>query len=229
MNLLNIERNKTENNKQYIYKVLKESIMNLALAPGETISEIEISEALNVSRTPVREAIVRLSEEKLINVFPQKGSVVSKINLNLVEEAIFLRKLCEKELYKIVCEDENADTLIKALEKNVLYQEMAVNYDEDFYEFFRLDNQFHLSIFDYYNKKNVWKSIKRLCTHYDRLRLLDSLEKMNLYENINQHKEIIEIFKNKDTDKINSLISRHLYNFKEVIDIFIKRHPDYFE
>lgn len=72
MNLLNIERNKTENNKQYIYKVLKESIMNLALAPGETISEIEISEALNVSRTPVREAIVRLSEEKLINVFPQK-------------------------------------------------------------------------------------------------------------------------------------------------------------
>lgn len=229
MNLLNNKKNKTENNKQYIYRVLKENIMNLILIPGENISESEICEELNVSRTPVREAIVRLSEEKLLNVFPQKGSRVSKINLNLVEEAIFLRELCEKELFKMVCEDENSSELIKALEKNVAYQNIAVNFDEDLYEFFRLDNQFHMIIFEHYNKKNVWQSIKRLCTHYDRLRLLDTLEKMNLQEIINQHMEIIEIFRNRDKEKIESLISKHLCNYKEVINIFIKKHPSYFE
>ena len=57
--------------------------------PGECISEVELGNQLNVSRTPVREAIVRLSEEKLIDVFPQKGSFVSKIDLNLVDEAVF--------------------------------------------------------------------------------------------------------------------------------------------
>lgn len=229
MKFLNAEKNKTENNKQYIYRILKESIMNLILVPGENISETEICEALNVSRTPVREAIVRLSEEKLLNVFPQKGSVVSKINLNLVEEAVFLRELCEKELYKMVCEDENTEELIKSLEKTLAYQNIAANFDEDLYEFFRLDNQFHMLIFEYYNKKNVWKSVKRLCTHYDRLRLLDTLEKMNLQEIINQHMEIIEIFREKKKDKTDALISKHLCNYKEVISIFRKKHPSYFE
>ena len=121
MKLQNIERYKTENNKQYIYRILKENIMNLVLPPGEAISEIEISEALNVSRTPVREAIVRLSEEKLIQVFPQKGSIVSKINLNLVEEAVFLRKICERQLFKMACEDEKSSSLVKELEKNKDY------------------------------------------------------------------------------------------------------------
>lgn len=229
MNLKNFDRKKTENNKQYIYRILKENIMNLTLIPGETVSEIEISEALNVSRTPVREAMVRLSEEKLINVFPQKGSVVSKINLNLVEEAVFLRKLCEEQLFRMACEDKNSEELIKALEKNVEYQKIAVEFEDNLHEFFRLDNQFHALIFEYYNKINVWKSIKRLCTHYDRLRLLDALEKMNLHEILHQHMEFVEILKKGDCKKIDALIGAHLCNYKEVIEIFIKRHPSYFE
>ena len=228
MNLLDSKKNKTENNKQYIYRILKESIMNLILMPGENISESEICEALNVSRTPVREAIVRLSEEKLLNVFPQKGSMVSKINLSLVEEAIFLRELCEKKLFKMVCEDENSSELIKALEKIAAYQNIAANFDEDLYEFFRLDNQFHMTIFDHYNKKNVWKSVKRLCTHYDRLRLIDALEVTNTPEVFNQHNLIIETIKNKQIEHVDNLISSHLSKFKDVINKYIEKYPEYF-
>lgn len=229
MYLLNDKRNKLENNKQYIYRVLKENIMNLILVPGENISESEICEALKVSRTPVREAIIRLSEEKLLKVFPQRGSMVARLNLGLVEEAIFLRELCEKQLFRIVCEDKNSSELIKTLEKNLAYQNIAVNFDDDLYEFFRLDNQFHELIFEYYDKKNVWKSVKKLSTHYDRLRLLDALEKMNVQEIIHQHTEIIEIFKNKEIQKIDFLISKHLSNYKNDMDFFRERHPSYFE
>lgn len=229
MRLQNLKKEKTENNKQYIYRVLKENIMNLFLSPGEQLNELEVSELLNVSRTPVREAFIKLSEEKLIKVFPQRGSQVSQIDLSLVEEAIFLRELCEKKLFKAVCEDENPEKLIKELEKNVAYQQIAVNFDQDLYKFFKLDNQFHQLIFEYYNKKNVWKSIKRLCTHYDRLRLLDTIEKKNIENVIHQHIELIEIFKTRDEIKINEFITNHLYNYKKTINIFLEKYPTFFK
>ena len=220
--------NKTENNRQYIYRVLKDNIMNLNLKPGENVSEIEISELLNVSRTPVREAFVRLSEEKLLNVFPQKGSVVSKIDLNLVEEAVFLRKLCEKEMLEIACKDIQSETLIKTLEKNIEYQKIIINFKEDLHKFFELDNQFHTIIFENYNKKNVWKAIKRLSTHYDRLRLIDALEKTNVENTLKQHIDIIKLISEKDIKKIDSLVTKHLLNFKNVINEYMEKYPEYF-
>lgn len=153
MELKNIERYKGESNRVYTYNVLKENIMQLNLKPGESISEVELSEALNVSRTPVREAIVKLEEKKLVAVFPQRGSFVSKINLSLVEEAIFLRELCEKKILEIACNDSNSEALINKLEKNIEYQKISINYNKNIYEFFELDNQFHTLIFNHYNKK----------------------------------------------------------------------------
>lgn len=222
-------KSKGENSKQYTYRVLKDNIMNLSLEPGATISEIEISQALNVSRTPVREAIVKLKEEKLINVFPQKGSIVSKMNLKLIEEAAFLREICDKEMLKIVCSRKNKDFLIKELRKNLEYQKIIVDYEEDSYEFFRLDNKFHEIIYEFCNKLNIWKAIKRLSTHYDRLRLFDVFEKMNLKEILAQHEKIIEILERGKFEYIDEIVMEHLFNFKEVLGIFIEKCPDYFE
>lgn len=228
MNLVNINKYKNENNRAYTYRVLKENIMRLNLKPGESISEVELSEALNVSRTPVREAIVKLSEEKLVDVFPQKGSFISKINLNLVEEAVFLREICEKKILEIACNDPTSDALINDLEKNIEYQKIVINFNRDLHEFFDLDNYFHTLIFDYYNKKNVWKVIQRLATHYDRLRLIDALEKINLENTVKQHLEIVELIREKKTRKVNSLVNKHLFNFKEVINKFMEKYPEYF-
>ncbi|MDO4588271.1 MAG: GntR family transcriptional regulator [Fusobacterium sp.] len=228
MNLININKFKNENNRAYTYRVLKENIMRLNLKPGESISEIELSEALKVSRTPVREAIVKLSEEKLVDVFPQKGSFVSKINLNLVEEAVFLREICEKKILEMACNDPSSDILINDLEKNIEYQKIVINFNRDLHEFFDLDNYFHTLIFDYYNKKNVWKVIQRLATHYDRLRLIDALEKINLENTVKQHLEIVELIRDKKSRKINSLVNKHLFNFKEVINKFMEKYPEYF-
>ena len=229
MNLVNISKHKNENNRAYTYRVLKENIMRLNLKPGESISEIELSEALDVSRTPVREAIVKLSEEKLVDVFPQRGSFVSKINLNLVEEAVFLRELCEKKILEIACKDPVSDSLITELEKNIEYQKIVVNFNRDLHEFFDLDNYFHTLIFDYYNKKNVWKSVKRLATHYDRLRLIDALEKFSATKTYEQHHDIIDIIKNKTTENIDNLISEHLSKFKHVINNYLDKYPEYFK
>ncbi|ELV05041.1 GntR family transcriptional regulator, partial [Brachyspira hampsonii] len=76
-----------EYNRIYVYRVLKENIMKLILKPGEKISELNIKKTFNVSRSPIREAIVRLVDEELIDVFPQKGTYVSLLDPNLIEDS----------------------------------------------------------------------------------------------------------------------------------------------
>lgn len=228
MKLENIEKKSKENTRQYIYRVLRDNIMNLNLKPGESIGEIELSKELNVSRTPLREAIVRLVEEKLIEVFPQKGSFVSKIDLNMVEEAIFVRETCEVRILQIACDSLDNEELIKKLEKNIEYQKIVLNFDEDLYEFFSLDNEFHYILFEHFNKKNSWKAIKRLSTHYDRLRLLDALEKINIEITLDQHKDIVEVIKQKKVSRVNMLMDEHLLNYKDVIKKYKEKYPDYF-
>ena len=93
-----------------------------------------------------------------------------------------------------------------------------------------MDNYFHTLIFDYYNKKNVWKNyLQRLATHYDRLRLIDALERINLENTVKQHLEIVNLgHKEKNSRKVNSLVNKHLFNFKEVINKFMEKYPEYF-
>ena len=116
MELIKINRQFGENTKHYIYRVLKMNIMTLNIKPGTGISEADIREFLKVSRTPIRESIVRLSEERLMDVYPQKGSFVSLIDLKIVEEAYFMRKILEKEVLKLATKNFS-EAAIKELEK----------------------------------------------------------------------------------------------------------------
>lgn len=229
MKLKNILKNTSENNRQYVYRILKENIMNLYLEPGESISEGEIGEHLNVSRTPIREAIVKLGEERLLNVYPQKGSYVSKIDLKLVTESLFMRKTLEKEVLTMAIEKGVSESLLKNLEKNLHFQKVLFKMEDDLHEFLYLDNEFHCIIFREYEMERVWETIKQFNTHYDRLRLLDALEKTNLEKALSQHEDIISILKEGRVEDIDTTITDHLSNFKKVISSLEEKYPTYFQ
>ena len=80
---------------QWVYQGLRSNSIKLHLQPAQRISENEVSEALGVSRTPVREAFIRLAEDGLIKITPQKRSLVSLIDLDQAEEARFIRLALE--------------------------------------------------------------------------------------------------------------------------------------
>src|ERR1700694_3488526 len=84
-----------------VYATLRESILDLRLRPGTPISENRICELAEVSRTPVREAIIRLAQEELISVFPQQGSFVAPIRLTKVVEASFVREALETSILRL--------------------------------------------------------------------------------------------------------------------------------
>ena len=92
-----------ENNNSYAYRAIKEGIISLGLLPGQLLSLGELTEALNVSSTPIKIAIWKLQQEHLVDVIPQVGSYVSRINLEFVEEAAYMWFDLEKEYLKSAC------------------------------------------------------------------------------------------------------------------------------
>ena len=152
------EKKHKETGKKYAYRVLKENIMSLELKPGELLSESDLSEKLSISRTPIREVIMKLKGEHLIEVKPQAGTYVSLIDKEMIDEAIFMRKLLEKGVLKEAC-IEFSEEMFMELEKNLFAQKLVLNKDGKESEFHNLDKEFHRLIFIGCNKINIWESI----------------------------------------------------------------------
>ncbi|MCQ6275660.1 GntR family transcriptional regulator [Bacillus sp. V3B] len=198
-----------ENNKDYSYRVIKDAIMYLELQPGQTISEIELAEALQISRTPIREVMAKLREEYLVEVFPQVGTYVSKIKSQLIEEAAFMRVTLEKEVLKESCESFPKEKLFE-LKRNIFLQEELLGQKGTERTFHKLDTDFHHIIFQGNNRENVWGAIIRLSTHYNRIRLLSEMKEHNLSDKIAQHKNIVKIIENKEVDQVEESVREHI-------------------
>ncbi|WP_455538938.1 GntR family transcriptional regulator [Terrisporobacter sp.] len=201
------ERYEKETAKEYAYRVLKDNIMSLELKPGEMLSEMELAEKLNLSRTPIREILMKLKSEHLIDVKPQSGTSVSLIDMRLVEEALFMRFAIEEKILKLACESF-PEKLLLELEKNLYAQEILANMEGGETEFHKLDNKFHEILFLGVNKVHVWESILSISTHYNRLRLLTQ-KTDSKHEVVNQHKNFLQVIKNKDVNKVDEFMNFH--------------------
>jgi DNA-binding GntR family transcriptional regulator len=203
-----VSRKKNENEKGYAYRILKNSIMSLELKPGEALSETELSKKLNSSRTPIREALSKLKEEYLIEVKPQIGTYVSLIDMNLVRQALFMRHCIEKEALLLACSSFPEESLIK-LEQNLLSQKYVTGKHGSELEFHKLDEEFHMIIFAGLKLEEVWKSIQKISTHYNRLRVLSEMKYSNreLYE---EHEQIFTLIRNKDSKGVEAMVTEHI-------------------
>lgn len=111
--------------RNYVYTTLKKKIIELELKPGFKISEQEIADELNVSRTPVREAFLKLSQEDLLSIYPQRGTIVSEIDLELVEEGRFIRENIESAIVREACNKFGEEELFQ-LETNITMQTLCL-------------------------------------------------------------------------------------------------------
>ena len=145
-----LERTSSEKARAYAIRVLLYNIIHLELPPGSAVSENELSEALSLSRTPVREALIELNRTRLVEIFPQKGSYITKIDYELVEECRFIRLAMENAVLHLVCQGI-PDTYAEALSQNIEEQRQAeAEKKQD--KLFELDNHFHRLIFESVNK-----------------------------------------------------------------------------
>ena len=214
-----------ENMKDYSYRLVKNAIMSLQLQPGQSISEVELAESLNTSRTPIREMMMKLKEENLVEVYPQIGTYVSKINLQLIEEAAFMRFSLEKEILKLSCRTFSRKSL-NALKRNVAQQEELISTNENVQEFHQLDKQFHFLIFQENKKEHIWEAIMRLSTHYNRMRLLSEMNN-SFNEAIKQHKDLIQLIENQDIEHVEQIAYQHIIEPKRYWNQFLEESNPY--
>ena len=140
--LLDVRR-MDENNRAYAYRMLRKNIMTLQLQPGCQLSEAELCEQLAMSRTPVHEALMMLKSEWLVDVLPQRGSIVSKISVPYLNEGFAMRRILEPALLRGLAGKLTREQLNE-------FQELLNRQNEDLYldqdaadDFFiSLDNDF---------------------------------------------------------------------------------------
>ncbi|WP_338471870.1 GntR family transcriptional regulator [Niallia sp. XMNu-256] len=214
-----------ENNKDYAYRMIKSSIMSLELKPGQSISEVELAEALGLSRTPIREVLAKLREEHLIEVIPQVGTYISKIDPQLIKEATFMRYTIEREVLKLACESFPKANMYD-LKKNIVLQEELIGLTGKEREFHTLDKEFHSIIFLGNKKEHVWEAITRISTHYNRMRLLSEMQH-HFDEAIIQHGKIVEILENKDCEQVEEIVRQHIIEPIKLWDEFIQDNSPY--
>ncbi|MFC0472068.1 GntR family transcriptional regulator [Halalkalibacter kiskunsagensis] len=202
------ERNSFSSTRDYVYHVLRENIISLKLEPGINISEKDISEKLQVSRTPVREAFVKLVQDELLEVFPQRGSFVALIDLDHVEEARFIREHLEIAAIGLACEVFSPKHMQK-LEYNLHIQKRCVEVG-DYKKFFELDEEFHETISEGCGRKRIWTVIQQMNVHLNRVRMLSLAENHNWKILLTQHEDMIAAIKEQDSIKAKTVIRDHL-------------------
>ncbi len=214
--------------REYAYRILKENILSLTLIPEMKISEKEVSDTLSISRTPVREAFIRLSQENLLEILPQRGTYISKINTDQISEFRFLRVTLEQAVMKLACTEfpeEYASKLVKCLNS----QEKCV-INKSFDKFFELDNEMHCIIFTGCQKPNIWKMIREANLNYVRARVLDLQSRQSEIELLfQQHAQIVKAILDKDVTAGNHIITKHVNKVIDDVADLKAHYPDYFK
>ncbi|MDQ0338612.1 DNA-binding GntR family transcriptional regulator [Caldalkalibacillus uzonensis] len=210
-----------------VYQTIKDEIMTLALLPGQKVTENTIAGRLNVSRTPVREAFLKLSQEKLIEVYPQRGSFVSLIDPEHVEEARFMRKHLEIATVKLAAESFPDEYLLQ-LKNNVEAQKNCVQ-SKAYKQLFEYDQQFHQLIFTGCNKQRIWLAIQDFMIHFNRSRLLSLASNENWGPILTQHEQIVQAIEAKDPQQAEKVMSEHLKMHVFDIQALMEKYPDYFK
>ena len=184
-----------ENSRDFAYRVIREMIVNMELTPGSKVSETELASLLNLSRTPVREALIDLEKSGVVEVLPQKGTFISYINPLLVEEARFFTfDIGKRDRFPLLCEPQY-QTELNTLEENISLQEFYLQH-QNYEKFLELDNEFHYLFFKITNKIKIYSLMKGLNIHFDRARTLIFKGKPSI-TTLEEHKKILTAIKNK--------------------------------
>ncbi|MHC1692403.1 MAG: GntR family transcriptional regulator [Sphaerochaetaceae bacterium] len=201
-------RQEHETAKQYAYRTIRRNIMFLDMLPGEAVLEKEMAGSMGVSRTPVREALLELEHERLIDIFPQRGTRVSLLDGNMVDQGRFLRSTVEMAVLEIDCANVPTQKFLDDLDLNLKEQaELAAT--KNLHGFFAKDSEFHKILFTAAGKEMVYDLISVYIPHFHRERML-RLQMFDPTELLHDHMQITQSIRNKDCRSAQLYMKRHL-------------------
>jgi DNA-binding GntR family transcriptional regulator len=221
------ERSRRGPARAHVYTALRDAIVAGQLEPGRQISENELAARLGVSRTPIREALQRLREERLVAVVPQYGTFVTHISESAVSDAQFVREALECAAIRgtaLRARDQD----LAALEAIIRRQD-AAREANDFDSFYVLDDELHQLLCDLSGHDIAWSLSQRAKGHLNRIRRLSMPEPGYMMEMIGEHRAVVAAVAAHDPDRAEETLRHHLRMVLSTLPAIREQHPDYFE
>ncbi|MEG0291994.1 MAG: GntR family transcriptional regulator [Anaerovoracaceae bacterium] len=197
---------------EVIYNDLLDRIIDLRLEPGIKISENSIGEEYNVSRSVVRNVFARLSQIGFIEILPQRGTFVTKIDLKYINSILLMRLSIEKEMLYRFIEIDDKEDLLEYLRANVKEQEAYKAQGTYIDDFRKLDEEFHGIILKRGGVYDLSELLKEHLLHLCRWRNVAVNNGFRISEIVEEHKAILESIETKNFKEINKIIVMHIEN-----------------
>lgn len=223
--LATFQFDRTRHAAPQVFEHLRERIISMALPPGSVLSRADLAAEYGTSQTPVRDALIRLSEEGLVDVFPQHATVVSPISIALAQQAHFLRRSVELEIVRSLAERPDA-ALVQRLRASLAYQH-AMLVAGDFAELSRTDQTFHRQLYDAAEVPDLWLLVRRQSGHLDRLRRLHLPIDDKARAVVEDHMGIVDAIAAGDPAAAQARLRRHLSGTLTNLDDIRARFQDY--
>ena len=219
------ERYARETARDYALRMIKRNIASMDLEPGVMLSENELSAAMGLSRTPVREALIELAKIRIVEILPQRGSRIALIDYDFVEESRFMRMVFEKAIFELAC--DMVDELdLSSAEANVklqaFYLENQLNE-----KLIELDDAFHREFFRLTNKMQCYHMLESMTLHFDRVRNL-SLIAVKEIKIVEDHQKLLAAVQAGDKEQATTLIQKHLSRYKVDKEEIYSKYRRYF-
>ncbi len=211
---------------QQIYRILRQDIVHCLIPPGTPLSEKEVSVRFDVSRQPVREAFIKLAENGLIQIRPQRGSYVNKISMSQVRNGCFVRQAIECAVAR------RAATLITdsqryQLEQNLHQQRIAIDHKQ-LDDFFQLDDEFHQKLALIADCQLAWDTVENIKATIDRVRYM-SLDHVSPPEKLlRQHQAIFDALAKRDVEGVDRAMTAHLEEIGETVQLIRQENREWF-
>lgn len=224
--IVETQLNPTQPVNQQIYRILRRDIVHCLIPPGTPLSEKEVSIRFDVSRQPVREAFIKLAENGLIQIRPQRGSYVNKISLAQVRNGCFVRQAIECAVARRAA-GMMTDSYCYQLEQNLNQQRTAIE-RKQLNDFFQLDDEFHQKLAQIADCQLAWDTIENLKATMDRVRYM-SLDHVSPPEMLlRQHQDIFDALEKRDADAVDNAMTRHLQEISGSVKLISQENRNWF-
>ncbi|MBQ1809853.1 MAG: GntR family transcriptional regulator [Erysipelotrichaceae bacterium] len=213
-----------------IYEDLLKKIVNCEYLPGDAVSENELCAVYGCTRHMVRGAFAKLREKGLLEVYPQRGSFVSLIDLNKISDILVLREATETSVViQIIGENDGLEELTVLLQKMISEQKRAYAKGKDYLqEYFYTDDLFHQVLLDKAGRGGIGTILDDAYLHLRRWRNLEVRTTGRVPGLIGEHQAICDAVKARDTEKAIHLLHEHFDTVKYAASVDEGRDTSYF-
>lgn len=212
---------------QAVESALRRAILTLELRPGSRLSEHDLAQRHGVSRQPVREALIGLARMRLVEILPQRGTVVSRISVAKLMEARFVREAVETAVARRACEHFNPEQRRRTGDLLAIQEQAAARGDHD--GFARADHAFHVALAEGAGCGLAWEALRDIKAHLDRACQLTVPDAEAMLHLVGQHRAIMDAVDRRDPDGAAETMRLHLTEILRALPRAEAEHPELFE